>query len=115
MKTVDADLASRLYEQDQTHWLHPQGDLGAPPGSMPYRLFVSGSGATLTDAEGRTYIDGLASLWNVNVGHGRRELADAAADQMGRLAFSSAYNAFGHPPGAELAAAVRRCCTSVGR
>ncbi len=103
-KTVDADLASRLYEQDQTHWLHPQGDLGAAAGSMPYRLFVSGNGATLTDAEGRTYIDGLASLWNVNVGHGRRELAEVAADQMRRLAFSSAYNAFGHPPGAELAA-----------
>ncbi len=102
--TVDPNHASRLYELDQTHWLHPQGDLGAAPGSLPHLLFASGRGATLTDVEGRTYIDGLASLWNVNVGHGRQELAQAAAEQMGRLAFSSAYGAFGHQPGVELAA-----------
>ena len=44
-----------------------------------------------TDAEGREYIDGMASLWNVNVGYGRTELAEAAAAQMKTLAFSSAY------------------------
>jgi putrescine aminotransferase len=104
VEAIDPDQASRLYEQDQTHWLHPQGDLNATPGSMPKLLFASGDGTTLTDIEGRTYIDGLASLWNVNVGHGRRELAEVAAEQMGRLAFSSAYGGFGHAPGAELAA-----------
>jgi adenosylmethionine-8-amino-7-oxononanoate aminotransferase len=45
----------------------------------------------LTDSTGREYIDGLSGLWNVNVGHGRRELGEAALAQMGTLAFSSAY------------------------
>jgi len=90
--------ASRLYELDRTHWLHPQGDLGAMPGTIPQLMFASGNGATLTDVEGREYIDGMASLWNVNVGYGRAELADAAATQMKSLAFSSAYGGFSTRP-----------------
>jgi putrescine aminotransferase len=98
-----AEEASRLYELDRTHWLHPQGDLGAPPGTIPQLIMAGGRGATLTDVEGREYIDGFASLWNVNVGYGRTELAEAAADQMKRLAFSSAYGGFSTAPAIELA------------
>lgn len=101
---MDADEVSRLLELDRTHWLHPQGDLDAPPGSIPQLLLASGSGATVTDAEGRTYIDGLASLWNVNVGHGRAELAEAAAEQMRELAYTSAYGGFSTAPAINLAA-----------
>ncbi len=102
--TFSPDEASRLYELDRTHWLHPQGDLGAPAGTVPQLTFTSGQGATLTDAEGREYIDAMASLWNVNVGYGRHELADAAAEQMRSLAFSSAYGGFGTAPAIRLAA-----------
>jgi len=98
------DEASRLYELDRTHWLHPQGDLGAPAGTVPQLIFTGGRGATLTDVEGREYIDAMASLWNVNVGYGRDELADAAATQMKALAFSSAYGGFGTAPAIRLAA-----------
>ena len=52
---------------------------------------MKGCGTIITDATGREYIDGLAGLWNVNVGHGRRELAEAARDQMSTLAYHSAY------------------------
>jgi adenosylmethionine-8-amino-7-oxononanoate aminotransferase len=99
-----AEEASRLYELDRTHWLHPQGDLDAAPGTIPQLMFASGSGATLTDVEGREYVDGMASLWNVNVGYGRAELAEAAATQMKSLAFSSAYGGFSTKPAIELAA-----------
>jgi putrescine---pyruvate transaminase len=51
-----------------------------------------GESACIWDAAGRRYIDATASLWYCNVGHGRREIADAAAAQMRRLA---AYSAFG--------------------
>ena len=95
--------ASRLYELDRTHWLHPQGDLDAPAGSVPQLIFAGGRGATLTDIDGREYIDGMASLWNVNVGYGRTVLADAAAEQMKTLAFSSAYGGFGTAPAIQLA------------
>ncbi len=103
-KGLSAEEASRLYELDRTHWLHPQGDLDAPPGTIPQLMFSSGAGATLTDVEGREYVDGMASLWNVNVGYGRAELADAAATQMKSLAFSSAYGGFSTQPAIELAA-----------
>jgi putrescine---pyruvate transaminase len=103
-RRVPAQESSRLYELDRTHWLHPQGDLGAPVGTIPQLIFSSGSGATLTDIDGREYIDAFASLWNVNVGHGRTELADAAAAQMKKLAFSSAYGGFSTTPPIELAA-----------
>ncbi|HZK73238.1 MAG TPA: aspartate aminotransferase family protein [Clostridia bacterium] len=103
-QSFSADESSRLSELDRTHWLHPQGDLGAPAGTIPQLIMAGGHGATLTDVEGREYIDGMASLWNVNVGYGRTELADAAATQMKALAFSSAYGGFGTAPAIELAA-----------
>ena len=103
-KRRSEEASSRLYELDRTHWLHPQGDLGAPVGTIPQLIFSSGSGATLTDIDGREYVDGFASLWNVNVGYGRTELADAAAAQMKTLAFSSAYGGFSTAPAIELAA-----------
>ena len=100
---ISADEASRLYELDRTHWLHPLGDLDAPAGTIPQLIFTRGEGATLTDVEGREYVDGMASLWNVNVGYGRGVLADAAAEQMRDLAFSNAYGGFSTPPAIELA------------
>ncbi|HSP10738.1 MAG TPA: aspartate aminotransferase family protein [Candidatus Dormibacteraeota bacterium] len=103
-QTFSVDEASRLYELDRTHWLHPQGDLDAPAGTIPQLIFTAGQGVTLTDVEGREYIDAMASLWNVNVGYGRHELAEAAADQMRSLAFSSAYGGFGNAPAIRLAA-----------
>ena len=101
---ITADEASRLSELDRTHFLHPQGDLAAPEGTIPHLIMTSGQGATITDSEGRQYIDGLASLWNVNVGHGRAVLAETAAEQMKELAFSSAYGGFSTAPSIRLAA-----------
>ncbi len=57
----------------------------------------------ITDSTGREYIDGLAGLWNVNVGHGRQELADAAQKQMATLAFHSAYAGGTNEPAIRLA------------
>jgi putrescine aminotransferase len=103
-EAFSVDEVSRLYELDRTHWLHAQGDLGAAPGVVPQRVFARGQGATIIDVEGREYVDAMASLWNVNVGHGRGVLADAAAEQMRTLAFTSGYGGFGTPPAIRLAA-----------
>jgi adenosylmethionine-8-amino-7-oxononanoate aminotransferase len=75
-------------DTDQAHLLHP---LHHPSAYAKARVWVSGDGAMLKDSTGREYIDGLSGLWNVNVGHGRKELAEAARAQMSTLAFSSAY------------------------
>jgi len=98
------DEASRLEELDRTHWLHPQGDLGAAAGTIPQVIFERGSGSTLFDVHGREYLDLMAGLWNVNVGYGRPELAEAAAEQMRGLAYTSAYGGSGTPPAILLAA-----------
>jgi putrescine aminotransferase len=103
MTAMDPTEADRLSELDRTHWLHPQGDLDAAPGVAPPLMISRGRGSTLHDVRGRSFIDAMAGLWNVNVGHGRTELAEAAAEQMSELAFSSAYGGFGHAPGALLA------------
>jgi putrescine aminotransferase len=55
-------------------------------------VMVEGDGAVITDANGKEYIDATAALWFCNVGYGRREIADAVAEQLTRL---SAYSSFG--------------------
>lgn len=69
-------------------FLHPF----APTGANDFVRLVSGHGSTVVDADGREYLDAIASLWCVNVGHGRREVIDAVSQQMGALA---TYNTFG--------------------
>jgi adenosylmethionine-8-amino-7-oxononanoate aminotransferase len=53
------------------------------------RVMVRGEGCQLFDAQGRSYLDGLAGLYVVNVGHGRREIGEAMAKQAGELAYVS--------------------------
>jgi adenosylmethionine-8-amino-7-oxononanoate aminotransferase len=55
-------------------------------------VIARGDGAYVWDAEGRRYVDATAGLWFTNVGHGRTEIADAVAQQIGRIA---AYSTFG--------------------
>lgn len=54
------------------------------------RVLVRGDGCTLWDARGRAYLDSLAGLYVVNVGHGRKEIGEAMARQAGELAYVSA-------------------------
>jgi putrescine---pyruvate transaminase len=67
---------------------------------------VRGEGATVWDDEGNALLDASASLWFCNVGHGRRELADAAAAQMRQLATFQTYERYTSPPTEALAARV---------
>jgi adenosylmethionine-8-amino-7-oxononanoate aminotransferase len=85
---------------DRAHLLHP---LHHPSTHVAAATWVSGKGATITDDNGREYIDGLAGLWCVNVGHGRRELADAAHAQMCTLAYHSSYAGSSNRPAIALA------------
>ena len=92
--------AAQLIKDDQDHLIHP---LHHPSDHLEPMVYVRGRGAVLTDVQGREYIDGLAGLWNVNVGHGRTELADAAAAQIRELAYYSAYSGSTNIPAIELA------------
>jgi adenosylmethionine-8-amino-7-oxononanoate aminotransferase len=92
--------SDNLVATDQRHLIHPlhfAKDHAAP------KVYVSAKGAILRTADGREYIDGLSSLWNVNIGHGRKELATAAATQMETLDYASAYAGFTNEPAIKLA------------
>jgi adenosylmethionine-8-amino-7-oxononanoate aminotransferase len=89
-----------LVATDQRYLIHPLHH--AKDHATP-KVWVSGSGSMLTAADGREYIDALSSLWNVNIGHGRKELAAAAAGQMEKLAYASAYAGFTNEPAIRLA------------
>src|SRR5215208_3013479 len=82
------DGTAQLLESDRRFLVHP---LHHPEEHKAPLLVTEGRGSMLHLADGREVIDGLAGLWNVNVGHGRGELADAAAGQMRKIAYASAY------------------------
>ena len=92
--------AAELIKSDQDHLIHP---LHHPSDHLEPMVYVKGRGAMITDIQGREYIDGLAGLWNTNVGHGREELAKAAAAQMSELAYFSAYAGSSNIPAVQLA------------
>ncbi len=65
-------------------------------------IIVRGEGVYLYDAHGKRYLDGLAGLFVSQLGHGRTELADAAAKQARELAFMPLWS-YAHPGAIELA------------
>src|SRR5919197_4491136 len=69
-------------------------------GELP---IVRGEGAYVFDADGKRYFDATAGLWYCNVGHGRAEIADAAARQMRAIAAYNNYGDLTTPPTSELA------------
>jgi putrescine aminotransferase len=96
---------ARLLDQDRSHLIHP---LQHPVDHSEPHVWVRGEGASIWDASGREFIDGLAGLWNVNVGHGRRELAEAAAQQMQTLAYATGYAGSTTEPAIRLAERLSR-------
>jgi putrescine aminotransferase len=83
----------------------------ASPAAIEQRgpmVLVKGKGVYVWDASGRKYLDGLASLWNVAVGHGRAEIARAAAAQMRRLEYAPTLLGFSSTPAEDLAARIAR-------
>lgn len=97
------DLVRQLAELDRRHYLHPTTSLRDHSEQGPLVIMERGEGAYVYDLEGRRYLDGSSQLWNVNVGHGRAELAEAAARQMKKLAFASGFFGFSHEPVVRLA------------
>ena len=92
--------AAELVKADQEHLIHP---LHHPVDNAEPVIYVRGRGATVVDIGGHEYLDGLSGLWNVNVGHGRAELAEAAAAQMKELAYFSGYVGSSNIPAITLA------------
>ena len=87
---------------DHRHSLHPWTNFG-PFEKEGALVITKGEGCWLWDAEGRRYLDAVGGLWCTNIGLGRREMAQAIAEQAERLAFSNTFVDMGNDPSARLA------------
>ena len=81
---------TNLHARDQEVLLHPVTSLVELRRSGPF-MVERGKGVHVWDSDGKRYIEGLAGLWCTALGHGVEELADAAREQMKKLAYSHLY------------------------
>src|SRR5262245_38582959 len=82
---LPASARTAVVRRDLDNVLHPivaHRQLEADP-----MVIVKAHGSTVVDADGTEYLDAMAGLWCVNVGYGRTELADVAAEQMRALPY----------------------------
>jgi hypothetical protein len=98
---LDDEAYAGLQKSAREHlWMHFTRMSSYDHGDVP--IIVKGDGAYIWDAKGRRYLDALAGLFVSQVGHGRTELAEAAAKQASELAFFPLWS-YAHPTAIELA------------
>jgi len=91
MPTITNHLPTKeLQALDAAHHMHPF-TAGGELADKGARIITRANGVYLHDSEGNEILDGMAGLWCVNIGYGRAELADVAAQQMKQLCY---YNTF---------------------
>jgi 4-aminobutyrate--pyruvate transaminase len=95
-------MTSTLGADDLDSVLHPVTNFRLLRSRGPL-VIVEGSGICVRDDHGREYIDSMAGLWCTALGHGVRELADAAHEQISRLAYSPLFAGKSHEPAIRLA------------
>ncbi|MFC6671086.1 aspartate aminotransferase family protein [Marinobacterium aestuariivivens] len=88
--TRTENLTAAVQQIDASHHWHPFTDTAAL-NRKGARVIVRGEGVYVWDSEGNRILDGMAGLWCVNLGYGRRELIDAAKHQLDELPY---YNHF---------------------
>ena len=96
------NLTKDIQQKDKDHHIHPWTDFATVKGEGSMVL-ASAEGAYICDSDGNRYLDGIAGLWCVNVGYGRREIAQAMAAQAEKMVYYSSFGAHTSIPAAELA------------
>lgn len=102
-KNYDIPALRRL---DVAHHLPAQQDYKLIEDMGGSRIVTHAEGCYITDGDGNRILDGMAGLWCVNIGYGRDELADVAAEQMRELPFYNTFFKTATPPTIELAAKI---------
>ncbi len=98
---------------DSAHFLHPFTDFKALA-AKGSRVMTRAEGVYVWDSEGNKIFDGMSGLWCVNVGYGRKELADAAAAQMMELPYYNAFFQTTNVPAVKLAHKLSQLATPIG-
>ena len=96
---MSQDLSAGARDHLWMHFTRLSAYSGPGAGEVP--VIVRGSGPYIWDQHGKRYLDGLSGLFVVQAGHGRTELAEAAAKQAGELAFFPLWS-YAHPKAVEL-------------
>lgn len=96
-------LANSLIELDRAHLVHPFSCYRSHE-ETGVRVLKSAKGATVTEASGKTLLDGFAGLWCVNIGYGQESVVQAAAKQLRELPYATGYFGLGSEPAIRLAA-----------
>jgi L-2,4-diaminobutyrate transaminase len=82
----------QLDKWDRENFFHPSTHLAQHArGESPSRIVTGGSGVYIEDRDGHRLLDAFAGLYCVNVGYGRKEIADAISAQAHALAYYHAY------------------------
>jgi L-2,4-diaminobutyrate transaminase len=82
----------QLDRWDRENLFHPSTHLAQHArGESPNRILAGGSGVYIEDRDGNRFLDGFAGLYCVNVGYGRKSIADAISEQAHKLAYYHAY------------------------
>src|SRR5947208_9654466 len=104
MASTETDLAgthSHLQELARRHlWMHFTRMSAYAEQEVP--VIVRGEGCYVYDEHGRRYLDGLSSLFCVNIGHGRADLVQAGVEQARDLGYFNTWS-YAHPPAIQLA------------
>lgn len=97
------NLRQELIELDKQHFIHPTSSLQEQQKNGAPIVFKKTEGVYATDMNGKKYIEGMSSLWNVNIGYGRKEIAEAAKEQLEECAYVSSFTGFTNEPAIRLA------------
>jgi putrescine aminotransferase len=103
---LPAEELAELKRMDIAHHLPGQTDYRLRDQLGGSRIITHAEGCTIHDAEGNAILDGMAGLWCVNVGYGRKELAEAAYAQMLELPYYNTFFKTASAPAVRLATAV---------
>jgi len=101
---TESESAGTLSDQDRRHLLHPITQFRKHEEHGPTAIIVGGEGIRVRRDDGRELIDGLSGLFNINVGHGRTEIADAVSEQMRTQAYYPSFWGYTTEPAIRLAA-----------
>lgn len=112
--THSEHLSTReIQDLDSAHFLHPFTDY-KDLATRGARVITKAEGIYIWDSEGAKMLDAMSGLWCVNVGYGRKELADAAYQQMMTLPFYNSFFQTTNVPAVKLAARLSALAPKVG-
>ena len=113
-KTMNTDIDTRLIQRlDNEHFLHPFTDF-KDLATRGARVITRAEDIFVWDSEGNRLLDAMSGLWCVNAGYGRRELAEAAYQQMMTLPFYNSFFQTTNVPAVNLATRLAGLAPTVG-